>query len=132
MLKKTAVALKNLCFTGFVENVGDYLAAIDLFILPSNKEGIGGILIDAMEHKVPIIASRVGGIPEIVHDEKNGILIDPRNPDQLKAAILRLYASEQQRRTLGDQGYELAKNFTANIMAKKYLNLYRNIVKPIN
>ena len=130
MLKKAAVTLKNLCFTGFVENVGDYLAAIDLFILPSNKEGIGGILIDAMEQKVPIIASRVGGIPEIVHDEKNGILIDPRSPDQLKAAILRLHASEQQRRTLGDQGYELAKNFTANIMAQKYLSLYRNTVKP--
>ena len=130
ILKKAAVMLKNICFTGFVENVGDYLAAIDLFILPSNKEGIGGILIDAMEQKVPIIASRVGGIPEIVNDEKNGILIDPRSPDQLKAAILRLHASEQQRRTLGDQGYELAKNFTANIMAQKYLNLYRNTVKP--
>jgi len=129
MLKKSAVTLKSIFFTGFVENVGDYLAALDLFILPSNKEGIGGILIDAMEQKVPIIASRVGGIPEIVHDKKNGILIDPRSPDQLKAAILRLHASEQKRRTLGSQGYELAKNFTANVMAQKYLNLYRNTVK---
>ena len=93
------MTLKNIFFTGFVENVGDYLAALDLFILPSNKEGIGGILIDAMEQKVPIIASRVGGIPEIVHDEKNGILIDPRSPNQLKAAILRLHASEQKRCT---------------------------------
>jgi len=129
MLKKSAVTLKSIFFTGFVENVGDYLAALDLFILPSNKEGIGGILIDAMEQKVPIIASRVGGIPEIVHDKKNGILIDPRSPDQLKATILRLHASEQERRTLGSQGYELAKNFTANVMAQKYLNLYRNTVK---
>ena len=123
------MTLKNIFFTGFVENVGDYLAALDLFILPSNKEGIGGILIDAMEQKVPIIASRVGGIPEIVHDEKNGILIDPRSPNQLKAAILRLHASEQKRCTLGSQGYELAKNFTANVMAQKYLDLYRNTVK---
>jgi len=129
MLKKSAVTLKNIFFTGFVENVGDYLAALDLFILPSNKEGIGGILIDAMEQKVPIIASRVGGIPEIVHNEKNGILIDPKSPDQLKAAILRLHASEQQRRALGSQGYKLAKNFTANVMAQKYLDLYRSTVK---
>ena len=67
-----------------------------------------------------------------MHNEKNGILIDPRSPDQLKAAILRLHASEQQRHTLGSQGYELAKNFTANIMAQEYLNLYRNTVKPKN
>ena len=47
-----------------------------MFILPSNREGIGSILLDAMDRGLPVIASRVGGVPDIVHDDHNGILID--------------------------------------------------------
>ena len=128
MLKNAAMGSKNITFAGFVENVGDYLAAIDIFILPSNKEGVGGILLDAMEQRIPVVASRVGGIPEIVHDGENGILIDPRSPEQLKAAILRLRDSIQLRLALSDRGYRLVKGFTAKVMAQKYLNLYQAIV----
>ena len=67
MLRSAAAGLSNLTFTGFVDNVGDYLAAFDVFILPSNREGIGSILLDAMEQGLPVIASRVGGVPDIVH-----------------------------------------------------------------
>ncbi len=124
MLRELAGNLDNVSFTGWVDNVGDYLAAFDLFILPSNKEGIGGILLDAMDRALPIIASRVGGLPEIVRDGDNGILIEPRSPDQLQQAILRLHDDPDLRRALGARGREFARDFTADAMAEKYLELY--------
>jgi len=74
---------------------------------------------------LPIVATRVGGVPDIVHEAENGFLIDPARPDQLIQAILRLRSAPELRRTLGERGFELAKNFTASIMCEKYVELYR-------
>jgi glycosyltransferase involved in cell wall biosynthesis len=128
MLRRSAKGLHNLAFAGFVDNVGDYLAAFDVLILPSYKEGIGSILLDAMEQRLPIVASRVGGVPEIVHDGDNGILIDPARPDQLKAALLRLYDQPELRRELGINGERIARSYTAEVMGRRYLDLYRSVV----
>ena len=125
MLRELAADLPTVAFAGWVDNVGDYLAAFDLFILPSNKEGIGGILLDAMDRALPIIASRVGGLPEIVADGENGILIDPAGPDQLESAILRLYDDPDLRRAMGARGREFSRDFTADAMAARYLELYK-------
>lgn len=128
ILKSAAAGLANVTFTGFVDNVGDYLASFDAFILPSNREGIGSILFDAMEAGLPVIASRVGGVPDIVHEGVNGILIDPASPEQLRAAILLLRADPDLRRRLGATGRELAKGFSAAEMARKYLDVYRDVL----
>jgi glycosyltransferase involved in cell wall biosynthesis len=125
MLKALASGLSNLEFTGFVNNVGDYLAAFDLFILPSNKEGIGGILLDAMDQSLPVIASRVGGLHEIVHDEENGILIEPASPGQLKSAILKLRDQPELMKQFGARGREIASGYSADAMCRKYLEIYR-------
>jgi glycosyltransferase involved in cell wall biosynthesis len=131
-LKAAAAGLTNLAFTGHVDNVGDYLAALDLFILPSNREGIGSILLDAMEQSLPVIASRVGGVPDIVHHGENGLLIEPARPDQLRDAILELRAAPERRRALGACGREFAKAFTAETMWRKYLELYESLLGPIH
>jgi glycosyltransferase involved in cell wall biosynthesis len=125
MLRGLAGDLPNIIFEGWSDRVGDYLAAFDLFILPSNKEGIGGILLDAMDRALPIIASRVGGLPEIVKDGENGILIEPRSPDQLQEAILRLNDDPDLRRSMGARGREFSRDFTADAMAARYLDLYK-------
>jgi glycosyltransferase involved in cell wall biosynthesis len=125
MLRDLAGDLPNISFEGWSDKVGDYLAAFDLFILPSNKEGIGGILLDAMDRALPLIASRVGGLPEIVRDGDNGLLIDPGSPDQLERAILRLYDEPDLRRAMGARGREFSRDFTADAMAEKYLDLYK-------
>ncbi|MDH4316160.1 MAG: glycosyltransferase family 4 protein [Gammaproteobacteria bacterium] len=127
MLKASAQDLQNLQFTGFVTNVGDYLAAFDLFILPSNKEGIGGILLDAMDQGLPVIASRVGGLHEIVHDGENGLMIDPARPDQLLDAILTLRNDEQLRRRFGNRGREISSGFSAKEMCRRYREVYQSI-----
>ena len=128
MFRTLAAGLQNLAFTGFVDNVGDYLAAFDLFILPSNKEGIGGILLDAMDQGLAIVASRVGGVPEIVHDGENGILIEPARPDQLQAAILKLMGSPQLRQQFGDRGRQISRDYTATAMSRRYEALYKSIL----
>jgi glycosyltransferase involved in cell wall biosynthesis len=128
MLKAAAAGLSNLTFTGFVNNVGDFLAAFDIFILPSNREGIGSILLDAMEQGLPVVASSVGGVPDIVHHERNGLLIEPANPAQLRDAILRLREDATLRRSYGERGRELAKDFTAEAMWRKYLALYESLL----
>ena len=128
MLRDLSGDLPNISFEGWSDKVGDYLAAFDLFILPSNKEGIGGILLDAMDRALPLIASRVGGLPEIVRDGDNGLLIDPGSPDQLEQAILRLYQNPDLRRSMGARGREFSRDFTADAMAARYLELYRQAV----
>jgi glycosyltransferase involved in cell wall biosynthesis len=131
MLKAAARGLENLEFIGFVENVGDFLGAFDLFILPSRKEGIGSILLDAMEQGLPIVASRVGGVPEVVHDRENGLLIDSERPDQLAAGILEIHDSPDLAQTLGSNGKNIATHYTAAVMCKKYLALYESVLGPI-
>lgn len=125
MLRDLAAGLDNLVFTGFVDNVGDYLAAFDLFILPSNKEGIAGILIDVMEQRRPIIAADVGGVSEVLGEDGPGLLIEAGRPDQLQEAILRLHGDPVLCRQLGERGTDRAQNFSADVMTGKYLNLYR-------
>jgi glycosyltransferase involved in cell wall biosynthesis len=132
MLKAAAAGLSNLTFTGFVDNVGDYLAAFDAFILPSNREGIGSILLDAMDQGLPVVASRVGGVPDIVHDGENGLLIDPGSPAQLRDAILKLSADATLRRRYGERGREFAKDFTSDAMCRKYLGLYESVLGPLS
>jgi glycosyltransferase involved in cell wall biosynthesis len=124
MLKNAAAGLSNVTFTGFVDNVGDYLASFDVFVLPSNREGIGSILFDAMDRALPVVASRVGGVPDIVHDGENGILIEAGRTDQLRDGILALRNDPARRRVLGENGRELAKEYTASAMARKYLKIY--------
>lgn len=125
MLRSLASGLTNLEFEGFVDNVGDYLAAFDIFVMPSNYEGIGGILLDAMDRSLPVIASDVGGVREIVHDGENGFLIEAARPDQLAAAIIELQASPALRARFGERGREIAANHTAASMCRSYIELYR-------
>jgi glycosyltransferase involved in cell wall biosynthesis len=130
MLRELAADLPNVTFVGFVDNVGDWLAALDLFVFPSNKEGMGSILLDAMERELPIVASRAGGIPSVVKDGDTGMLIDVRRPDQLQSAILQLYADEELRRALGARGRAFAAAFRPEIMSAKYRALYDEVMLP--
>jgi glycosyltransferase involved in cell wall biosynthesis len=132
MLRDLAAGLSNVTFAGFVDNVGDFLAAFDVFVLPSNREGIGSILFDAMEQGLPVIASRVGGVPDIVHHDENGLLIDPASPMQLRDAILALRADPARRRAYGERGRAFARNFTAEAMWRKYFALYESLIGRIN
>lgn len=99
----------DIIFTGFVHNGFRFMKACDVYISSSIQEAFGRVLIEAMVAKIPIIATRVNGVPEVVGDA--GILIDAANPDQLAAQMLKLYqASQIEREQLGLKGYARAIN----------------------
>src|SRR5690606_16687280 len=111
-LRRIASGLGNIEFAGFVDNVADYLATFDLFIYPSLREGLGSSLLDAMHFGLPIVASRVGGIPEIVEDQVNGLLIPPESPRDLVGAIERVVADAALRNSMRHENRTKAAQFS--------------------
>lgn len=77
-------------FLGYYRDTARLLAAMDLFMLPSTWEGLPVSILEAIHAGVPVIATRVGGIPEIIRDGREGLLIEPRRPDQIAGAVIRL------------------------------------------
>jgi len=120
--------LPNVHWLGFHNNVADYLRLFDVFAFPSRTEGLGSTLLDAMEHGVPIVASNVGGIPDIVHDEKTGLLVPVGDAHALAQALLRLYQQPALRSALVAQARDALSEYTPQRMAQRYLALYRDIV----
>lgn len=113
-------------FTGYVDGAREYLKAFDIFILPSRKEGMPYGLLEAGSAGLACIASKVGGIPEIIDDQKNGLLIDPKDEDSLVNALNTLTSSpektEQYARSLQDK---IATQFSLLRMLEKTVELYK-------
>ncbi len=126
-LRGQADGLRNVAFTGFVEDVGNYLSVFDLFVFPSNVEGLGSAVLDAMDYGLPVIATRVGGLPELVRHEENGLLIEPDNADQLEFAILTLYHDPERRAAMAERAREFSQAFTPARMVDRYLEIYRKV-----
>jgi glycosyltransferase involved in cell wall biosynthesis len=74
------------------ERMPEYLAMADCFVLPSLKEGFGIVVLEAQAAGVPVIASKVGGILDLIEDQKNGLLVESGNPEQIAAALAKVYS----------------------------------------
>lgn len=88
-------------FPGFADPAG-MLAKLDVFVLPSRTEGSPRALLEAMAAGRPIVATKVGGVPEIVEDGSSGLLVEPDDPEGMASAILRLLESPRLARLLGE------------------------------
>ena len=91
-------------FTGHKINVFEELSKMDLFILPSKSEGLGIAITEAMAAGLPVIASNVGGIPEVVIDSVTGFLIPEKDPALLAGAVINLMSNLERGRTMGEKG----------------------------
>ena len=116
-------------FLGFKDNVADYLPCFDVFAFPSNYEGLGSVLLDVMAAKVPIVAARTGGIPDIVIHEHSGLLIEPQDSAALAADILRIKEDPKLRTKLVQGGLQVAAEHSPAHMAASYLALYQRLLK---
>jgi glycosyltransferase involved in cell wall biosynthesis len=104
-LKRQVSALNledSVLFTGFQHDVPTVTAALDVAVLPSFFEGMGRALLEAMAAGKPVVASRVGGIPSLVFHNKNGLLVEPGDPDALKMALLDVLSQQDLRRRLSE------------------------------
>ena len=102
--QRAGIAHRVIC-TGYVPTVGLMLAVSDIFILPSVvRESFGIVLLEAMAAQKPVIASRLGGIPEIVDDGVTGILVTPGDEKELSRAIASLLADPLLRNKMGQEG----------------------------
>lgn len=115
---------EHVFFTGMIENAARLLGAFDLFVLPSKSEAFGYVLIEAGSAGVPVVATAVGGIPDIITDGENGILVPPDNTPALTTAIRQLIQDPTLRHTLGQAHLERSKLFTAEKMLQETQNIY--------
>lgn len=112
-------------FLGLRNDVPSILAALDLFVLPSLSEGLPVALLEAMSAAVPVVASSVGGTPEIVQDGQSGLLVSPKNAPELADRILEIINNRDKSKLLGERGRErVAKEFTTARMFDHYQELY--------
>ncbi|MBN2895149.1 MAG: glycosyltransferase family 4 protein [Campylobacterales bacterium] len=128
MLRQRAEGLPCIHFEGFVENVGDYIGAFDLFAFPSNNEGLGSTLLDVMDGEVAIVASRVGGIVDLIEHEHSGLLVKPRDATALAEAIERLYQNADERAALAKAAKKGLDAFSVEAMTQAYVRLYGDVI----
>jgi len=117
--------LDRVRFAGQVDDVAALIRTFDLFVLPSRWEGFGLVLLEAMAESRPIVATRVGGIPEVVADGETGLLVPPDDPAALTEAIAALIRDPARRRALGRAGHaRFHRRFTAERMAEETAAVY--------
>ena len=110
---------------GFRSDVGEILSGADVFLMTSRYEGISIAMLEAMRAGLPVIATRVGGVPETVRDGTTGLLVGPDDLPGLVQAMLRLARSKPLRQEMGRRGREfLTEEFSLAQMSARYLKLY--------
>ena len=124
LFKKQSSDLENIQFVGQVENVGDYLEAFDMFLFPSRHEGLGSILLDAMDFALPVIATDVGGIPEVIEHAVNGFIVQPNAIEDMIENILRLFSNDDLLQSIGEKNKEKAQAYSVASMSKQYAQIY--------
>ena len=118
-------------FLGFRSDVPDLHAASDFFLLPSLTEGLPLSVLEAMSAGKPVVATRVGGIPELVEDGKHGLLVPVDDPDTLARAIEKLAKDSQLRERFGQAGLDrVTTEFSFEEMTAKYERLYEGLLNP--
>jgi N-acetyl-alpha-D-glucosaminyl L-malate synthase BshA len=116
-------------FVGKQGRIADYLGVSDVFLLPSELESFGLAALEALACEVPVIATRIGGIPEVVTDGECGYLRDVGDTDNMAEDINRLLDDEDLRRSLGLKGRDLAvQRYGADKIIPQYITFYEKVV----
>jgi N-acetyl-alpha-D-glucosaminyl L-malate synthase BshA len=116
-------------FVGKQPKITDYLSASDVLLLPSEQESFGLAALEAMACEVPVIASHVGGIPEVVTDGETGFLSEVGDVEKMSADAARLIADEELRREMGRRARESAiSRYSTDLIIPQYINFYERVL----
>jgi len=119
-----SLGIKNVMFLGWRQDVPEVMSTFDIFVLPSLNEGMGKVLVEAMALGKPIVASNVGGIPDLIIHNHNGLLVPPADVEGLVNSINILLHDPIKRKEMGDRGRVLAADYSAEAMIQKIDRLY--------
>jgi len=120
--------MDSFIFTGFLKNIEQVLPSLDIFLMTSKTEGLGSSLIDAFAAKVPVVATRAGGIPELVSHQKTGLLSDIGDFCDLAKNIQQLENNKPLTDQIISDAYQKSLHFNTKAMALDYLKLYESIL----
>ena len=123
-LIKTLRQEKRVFLLGKITEAQRYLKAFDVFVLPSNKEGFPWSVLEAMAAQVPVVATAVGAIPELINSGENGLVVAIRNPNRLARNIETVLASDRLRQDLAIAAHQnIIKHFTQEQMTRQFTRL---------
>lgn len=130
--RETGVA-ENFWFVGWLAKPYPLLSAADLIVLTSKSEGLPIAALEAMALKKPVVATRVGGVSEVIRDGVSGDLVDPGNAEAFAAALLRMLADGERRRSFGLAGREIVEyEFSYGIMVRRLGDVYRSLIGSVS
>lgn len=115
-------------FLGWRSDVASVIAACDIFCLPSRNEGMGKVLVEAMAMGKPIVASDIGGIPDLVHPGENGILVPVGDTAGWAEAIARLCRDPKERQRMGNAGTRMSAYYSAEAMLQQIDQMYERLL----
>jgi glycosyltransferase involved in cell wall biosynthesis len=117
-------------FAGFQEEMRTFFSAIDTFALSTHAEGIPLVILEAMAHRRPIVATAVGGIPEAIVNGRSALLVAPGDPQALATALIRLAEDPREAARLADAAYDAhAARFTENLHDERVRSFYARIAR---
>ena len=116
-------------FTGHQNETKPFIEIMDVFVLPSINEGMGRVILDAMVHAKPVVASEVGGIPDVVDDCKTGLLVAPKDSQALARAMISMIRDPQGAKNMGLKGFKKVTNqYSLNQMVARIAALYMELL----
>lgn len=123
----------KIVFTGWRDDIPDIMSILDILVLPSLNEAVGIVLIEAGSLGVPVVASNVGGIAEIIKDKQTGILVEPADPQAIAEAVKELLDNPQKMLAMSNAAKNRVKDrFKAENMVQATLNIYQEVLKEKN
>lgn len=119
----------HIIFTGYSTHAQDIMAELDLLVLPSQTEAFGRVLLEAMQAEVPIVATNVGGVPELVQHEYNGLLVDYGDEEGFQKAIERVMTDGNLRSKLIENGLKTVERYSIEKYISEIESIYETIDK---
>ena len=130
---KTLGLSEKFLFAGAQPNIPGILNALDIFVLPSRSEGMPNAVLEAMACGIPTIATSVGGVPEVIEDGKNGLLIASEDEPHLIQALKELIQNHEKRQMIGIEGRRrIVSNFNLKKMIVEYQVLYESLLQNLS
>ncbi len=131
LIQENALA-DRIFLAGYQKDVSGFYQACDIIVLPSLSEGMPMVALEAMSFAKPVIATRVGGIPEVVVDDVTGLLVDPLDHKALAKAIVKLLGDEKKMEEYGFAGrLRVDREFDPMVRAKKVMDMYESLLKKV-